>query len=126
MTSVHHGDLQPVPTRPGMRTRELVGPAHGCHSLFVSELVLAPDAAIPLHTHPQEEAFVVLTGRIFFVLGDDIDVVAAGATLRIPPGLPHAVRNDWPEPARCLVAAAADRATWFTEHTTYLEGVPRE
>ncbi|MHB8577317.1 MAG: cupin domain-containing protein [Dehalococcoidia bacterium] len=126
MTSWPLDELQAAPTRPGMRARDLVGSGQGFRSLFVSELELATGAAIPLHTHPQEEAFVVMAGRLVFRLGDEEIEVAAGATVRIPAGVAHAVRNDRPELARSLAAAAADRATWFTERTTYLSGVPRE
>jgi quercetin dioxygenase-like cupin family protein len=126
MTSVPFDELQPVSTRPGMRSRDLIGPAQGFRSLFLSELEMAPGAAIPLHTHPQEEAFVVTAGRLVFRLGEVEEEVGAGATVRIPPGVPHAVRNDSPEPARTFAAAAADRTTWFTACTSYLEGVPRD
>lgn len=126
MTRVPFDDLQPVATRPGMRSRELIGPEQGFRSLFLAELEMAPGAAIPLHTHPQEEAFVVTRGSLVFRLGDVEAEVAAGATVRIPPGVPHAVRNDRAETAHSFAAAAADRTTWFTERTTYIDGVPRE
>ncbi|HLG72082.1 MAG TPA: hypothetical protein VK009_16810 [Chloroflexota bacterium] len=35
------------------------------------------------------------------------------------------VRNELPETAHALTAGAWNRSTWFTEGTTYLEGVPR-
>jgi quercetin dioxygenase-like cupin family protein len=126
MTSWPLAELEPVSTRPGMRARDLIGSAQGFRSLFLSELELAADASIPLHTHPQEEAFVVLSGRLVFRLGEEEVEVAAGTTVRIPAEVPHAVRNARPETARSFAAAAADRATWFTERTTYLEGEPRE
>jgi quercetin dioxygenase-like cupin family protein len=87
---------------------------------------MAPGAVIPLHTHPQEEAFVVTEGKLVFRLDGAELEVAAGTTVRIPPGVPHAVHNNRSETARSLAAAAADRATWFTERTTYLDGLPRE
>jgi quercetin dioxygenase-like cupin family protein len=119
-------DLADVPTRPGMQARTLIGTEHGFTTLFLSEMLMQPGAAIPLHTHPTEEAFVVTEGQVTFVLGDQTLAAAAESVLRIPPGVPHAVRNASSRPARAYAAAAWDRATWFTRATTYIEGVPRE
>ena len=50
--------------RPGFRTRPLIGTKHGFTSFFVSEFLAAEGAAIPLHTHPIEEAIVVTEDRL--------------------------------------------------------------
>ena len=118
--------LEDVPTRPGMQARTIVGDAQGFTTLFLSEMLMQPGAAIPLHTHPVEEAFVVTDGRLSFILGDQTVSAAAESVQRIPPEVPHAVRNDSQAPARAYAAAAWPRSTWFTQATTYLEGTPRE
>ena len=119
-------ELTDVPTRPGMRARTLIGDEQGFTTLFLSEMLMQPGAAIPLHTHPTEEAFVVTQGELAIQLGDDTLLAEADSVVRIPPGVPHAVHNDSSGPARAYAAAAWDRATWFTAATTYLEGRPRE
>lgn len=118
--------LEDVPSRPGMQARTIVGDAQGFTTLFLSEMLMQPGAAIPLHTHPTEEAFVVTEGELTFVLGDQTLATAAEEVVRIPPEVPHAVRNASQQQARAYAAAAWPRSTWFTRATTYLEGVPRE
>lgn len=120
------GDAQPIPTRPGMAGRELIGPEHGVRELFVEELTFAQGAAIPLHQHPIVEAFVVLDGALTFRLGEETLVVGAEHTVTIPPNTPHAVANDAEKVARALAAAPWDHATFFRDVTTYLEGKPRD
>jgi quercetin dioxygenase-like cupin family protein len=117
--------LEDVPSRPGMQARTIVGDAQGFTTVFLSEMLMQPGAAIPLHTHPVEEAFVVTQGRLSFVLGDQTLAADAEQVVRIPPEVPHAVRNASDRPARAYAAAAWNRSTWFTQATTYLEGAPR-
>lgn len=111
--------------RPGIRGRNLIGSEHGVTSLFVSELIMDEGASIPLHTHPTEEAFLVTDGRLTMQVGDETLIARADSVVRIPPGVPHALRNEASEAVRALGAGAWNRATWFTTATTYLEGTPR-
>ena len=126
MTAFPLGDLEPIANRPHMHGRNLVGTEHGATSFFVAEILFEHDAAIPLHTHPAEEAFVVTEGTLTMQVGEQIVEASAESTVVIPAGVPHAVRNARPEAARALAAAGWNRATWFKEATTYLEGLPRE
>jgi quercetin dioxygenase-like cupin family protein len=118
--------LEDVPTRPGLQARTIVGDAQGFTTLFLSEMLMQPGAAIPLHTHPTEEAFIVTEGELAFVLGDQNLSFEAEAVVRVPPHVPHAIRNTSTRPARAYAAAAWPRSTWFSQGTTYLGGVPRE
>ena len=111
-------------SRPGFRTRPLIGTKHGFTSFFVSEFLAAEGAAIPLHTHPIEEAIVVTEGALTVQLGDETLTVPAGSVVRVPPGVPHAFHNHAPEEAHGLGAAAHNLSTFFTEATEYLEGGP--
>ena len=118
-------DFHPLQNRPGTLGRNLVATEHGFTSLFVSELLMDEGASIPLHTHPTEEALVVREGSLAVQVGDQTVIADAESVIRIPPGTPHAVLSRGPERARVLGAAAWNRATWFTEATTYLEGEHR-
>ncbi len=123
--SVHTiGPLQDVPNRPGRRSRDLVGSEHGLDSLFIAETEMDVGSPIPLHTHPIEEAWVVTDGELVVRLGDDTLVVPSGCVVRVPPNVPHAVRNDGDSIARALTAAPWNRATFYSNGTNYLEGVP--
>lgn len=126
MTQLHQlAGLSDIPNRPGMRGRNLIGAEHGVTSLFVGELHMDHGCSIPLHTHPTEEVFVVTEGALTMQLGDETVTAEADSVVCIPPGVPHAVVNRAPQTARALTAGAWNRATWFSEGTTYLEGVPR-
>ena len=118
-------ELADVPNRPGRRSRDLAGSDHGFTNMFLLETELDPGSTIPLHTHPVEEAWVVLEGSLSVSVGDDSVVVPRNAVARVPPGVVHAVSNDGPGVARALTAAPWDRATFYSKATTYLEGVPR-
>ena len=125
MTAHPVDPLQAIETRPGMRGRNLMATEHGFSSFFVAELVFEAGSEIPLHTHPVEEGFVVAEGTLTLRLGDETVVAEAESVVHIPPGVPHAVRNPGPRPARALAGAPWSRATFFSEATTYLEGEPR-
>ena len=119
------GDFHPIQHRPGIRGRNLIATEHGFTSFFVSELLMDTGASIPLHTHPTEEALLVSEGSLTVRVGDQTVVAEAESVVRIPPGVPHAVRNDGRQSVRAYGAAAWNRATWFTQATTYLEGEAR-
>ena len=126
MTAHPLRDFEPVPTRPGTQARDLIATAHGVTSFFLVELRMEQGASVPLHTHPIEEAWVVTSGALTVRIGDETMVAPTESVVRIPPGVPHAVRNDGRAEVRALAGAPHNRATFFTEATTYLEGLARE
>jgi quercetin dioxygenase-like cupin family protein len=127
MTTYPHrlDDLHEVDHRPGMQTRTLIGTDHGVDSFFIDEFRLEEGAQVPLHTHPVEEAWVVTEGRLTLQVGDDTVNVDAECVVRIPPGVPHAVRNQGPDLARAISGAPWNRRTFFREGTTYVSGEAR-
>jgi quercetin dioxygenase-like cupin family protein len=123
--SVHAiGPFEAVPNRPGRRSRDLAGSEHGFDSLFLAETEMDVGSSIPLHTHPIEEAWVVTEGQLVIRLGEEAVVVPSGSVVRVPPDVPHAVRNEGSSVARALTAAPWDRASFHSRATTYLEGLP--
>ena len=126
MSVYPHDDFAAVPTRPGIRARSLIGPAHGITAFFVHESWLEEGAAIPLHTHPVDEVLIVAEGALTVEAGGESDVVPGGHTVVIPPGTPHRLSNHGPAAVRMLAAAAWNHATFYREGSTYLEGEPRE
>lgn len=124
--SVHLlGPFEDVPNRPGRQARNLIGSEHGFDSMFVTDTTMETGSAIPLHTHPVEEGWVVTEGELVLQLGDVSVVAPSGSVVRVPPGVPHAVRNDGPALARALTAAPWSRDKFYSEATTYLEGIAR-
>jgi quercetin dioxygenase-like cupin family protein len=56
----------------------------------------------PLHTHPQDESYVVLDGRLTVKAGDERFELEAGGTAVVPMGVAHTFRVDR-DTARVLV-----------------------
>jgi len=120
-----HGDLTPVPNRPGIAARVLAGPEQGVTSLFIVEDRLEQGATIPLHTHPVDEVLIITAGELTVDVGDERATVGDGQTVVIPPGTPHRLANHGAADVHLLAAAPADRRTFYTEGSHYLEGEPR-
>lgn len=98
------------------------GPDHGRILVFgretggrygLMELTLSPRPGVaqaePVSLGPHrhndiEESFFVQSGRIRFLLGQDVFDLGAGDFVRVPPGTRHGLANAGDEPARLLVS----------------------
>jgi quercetin dioxygenase-like cupin family protein len=58
------------------------------------EFVFPRGASPPLHTHPQDESYFVLEGRLTLQAGEQRVELDAGATAAVPMGVPHTFRVD--------------------------------
>ncbi len=125
MSVYPHDQFGDIPNRPGIQGRTLAGPEHGITTFFIQEDRLETGARIPLHTHPVDEVLVVVEGRLTVTAGAETQTVPSDTTLVIPPGTPHRLVNDGPDSVRILAAAAWNRATFYQQASTYLEGQPR-
>ena len=68
--------------------KALSGIAAGEH-LMLSFLDLAPGCIIPEHSHPHEQAGLVLEGTLRFRIGDEERVASPGEAFIIPPNVVH-------------------------------------
>jgi quercetin dioxygenase-like cupin family protein len=66
------------------------------------EFLFPRGASPPLHTHPEDESYVVLDGHLTVQAADERFELATGATALVPMGVPHTFRVD-SETARVLV-----------------------
>jgi quercetin dioxygenase-like cupin family protein len=66
------------------------------------EFLFPRHASPPLHTHPQDETYIVLEGQLTVQAGEDRIQLDAGATAVVPTGLAHTFRVD-SDTARVLV-----------------------
>ena len=89
MPILNENDSPQVELSPGFERRELVSGELGAESLTVAHATLHPDGGAPLHTHPTEEAMVILEGEAVAWLGDDEVVVRRGQTVLAPAGVKH-------------------------------------
>lgn len=64
---------------------------HGSFSLF--EYRVAPDQGIPFHTHNDDEAFLVLEGKIQFQVGEQQLQLGPGEFAFVAKQTPHMYRN---------------------------------
>jgi quercetin dioxygenase-like cupin family protein len=66
------------------------------------EFLFPHGASPPLHTHPQDESYVVLEGRLTIQAGEERFELDAGGAAVVPMGVAHTFRVD-SETARVLV-----------------------
>jgi quercetin dioxygenase-like cupin family protein len=66
------------------------------------EFLFPHHASPPRHTHPQDESYIVLDGRLTIEAGEQRFTLQAGATAVVPMTVPHTFRVD-SESARVLV-----------------------
>lgn len=66
------------------------------------EFLFPRHASPPLHTHPQDESYVVLEGRLTIQAGDDRFELGTGGAAAVPMGVAHTFRVD-SDAARVLV-----------------------
>lgn len=69
------------------------GKNHGMSSMSFVITETQPGGGPPLHTHPVEEAHVVLSGRVKYTINDSVFTVQAPYIVRIPPDAPHTFMN---------------------------------
>ena len=66
------------------------------------EFLLPQHASPPLHTHPQDETFILLDGRVTFATGDVRSELEPGGIVAVPMGVAHTFRVET-DTARALV-----------------------
>ena len=66
------------------------------------EFLFPRHASPPLHTHPQDESYIVLEGRLTVQAGERRFELEVGAAAVVPMGVPHTFRVD-SDTARVLV-----------------------
>lgn len=83
-------------TKDGSTIRELMHPLqHGNGLQSLAEATVAPGGTTLLHRHQQsEEIYHVISGQGLMTLGDAQIKIRVGDSVRIPPGIAHAVHND--------------------------------
>jgi mannose-6-phosphate isomerase-like protein (cupin superfamily) len=71
----------------------------GSRNLAVTWVEGAPGSQQPVHAHPDsEQAYVIVRGSGRMLLADEEREVGPGTLVFIPPGTPHAIRNNGEEP----------------------------
>ena len=76
--------------------------ADAADTIPVVELAMPKGTMPPLHAHGEDEAIVVVAGRLTFFVGDDVLDVSAGDSFVAPRRVPHTYRVESDEGARWL------------------------
>ena len=95
----------------GRRARRFVGKEAGAVNLTVNELIMGPNSALRLHTHPTDEAIVLLEGNVEMEVGGESKNVTPGHTLLAPPNTPHRLINHTDADARMYTIFPTDNPT---------------
>ena len=108
MPIINKDDVPLPEPEDGRSARRFVTKDAGAANLTVGELVMQHGSALRLHTHPTDEAIVLLEGQVEMVVGDDRHVGSPGDTLLAPPGTPHRLINETGGPARMFTIFPTD------------------
>jgi quercetin dioxygenase-like cupin family protein len=58
------------------------------------EFLLPRGASPPVHTHPQDESYLVMEGQLTLAAGDDRFELGPGGAAALPMGVPHTFRAE--------------------------------
>ena len=97
----------------GAGVRFLLEAARTGHNFSIMEVELPRDQGPPPHEHPWDEAYYVLDGDVWFLVGEDEMVVKTGDFVYAPEGTIHSFRGAGDKPARVLVLDAPATAEGF-------------
>ncbi len=61
-------------------------------NLMLSFVELSPGSEMPIHSHPHEQAGIVLEGEIEFLIGTETHTFTSGQSYLIPENVPHGVK----------------------------------
>jgi mannose-6-phosphate isomerase-like protein (cupin superfamily) len=113
-------ELDSFTTKDGSSIRELAGPAWTpVRKQSLAEATVPPGGATAEHYHPKtEELYYFTSGAGRMRLGDVEGEVRTGDCVVIPPGIPHKLWNDGPDPLVLLCCCAPA----YSDHDTVMTG----
>lgn len=80
----------------------MLGAEYGFESLSVIVTETQPQGGPPLHTHSVEEAHILLSGEVAYVIGDKTFRAAGPYIAKIPAGTPHTFANVGQQPLNLI------------------------
>lgn len=89
-------------------------------TMTIARLTLRKGAVVPRHCHPNEQVTNLESGRLEFRFDDGELILAAGESLQIPGGVPHAVVAL--EDSVALDLFSPPRQDWISGDDAYLRG----
>ncbi len=111
MPIIDHRTTPPFEPADGREARRFVTKARGAANLTIGELVMHHGSALRLHTHPTDEAIILIEGSVQMIVGNESRTVTPGHTLLAPPGTPHRLVNNSGQDARMYTIFPTDNPT---------------
>ena len=87
MPFIRLDDYEAVEIAPGARVRTPYG-----ENIMLSYLELEEGCVVPEHSHPHEQAGMLLEGRMELTIGDETRTCESGEMFVIPGGVTHSAR----------------------------------
>jgi quercetin dioxygenase-like cupin family protein len=75
--------------------------------------VVPPNVVVPLHSHPERETFLILSGALEAFDGAAWRTYGAGEVFDVPSGAKHAFRNTSAAPASVVLVTSASMGRFF-------------
>lgn len=79
----------------GRRTRVIVGPNAfvTAENFVMGHVTINPGGSVPIHSHEQEEVYLILSGQGDFLLDEQVVPIGSGDYVYIKPYSTHRLRN---------------------------------
>lgn len=87
MPFINIDDYEPVELAPGARIRTPYG-----KNIMLSYVEMDEGSLVPTHSHPHEQAGMLLEGQLELTIGDESRVCEPGDLFIIPANTPHSAR----------------------------------
>ena len=115
MPFIHSDELPKMELFPGALSGIIAG-----DRLMLSFLVLEHGGVVPEHSHPHEQAGLMLTGRLKFKVGDEERLMEPGDAFLVPSNVVHG--GEVVEgPARVLDIFSPVREDYAQQYNKYVE-----
>lgn len=97
------------------------------NNFSLMEVALPRDQGPPPHDHPWDEAYYIIEGDVWFLVGDKEQVFSTGDFIYAPGGMVHSFRGAGERPARVLVFdAPATAEGFFREASQEIKNIPED
>lgn len=83
---------------PGVMLTRAIEHENGTAAVTLGKLEIQPGSQIPPHSHPVEDAQIVLSGKGVLIEGDEEFPIEAGCHSWVPGNIRHGVKNTGDEP----------------------------
>jgi quercetin dioxygenase-like cupin family protein len=94
----------------------------GLYAMF--EVTDTFGGSVPVHSHPWEETFYILEGEIEIQVGNQREILGAGAMSHIPANAVHAFKITSDIARALLIVAPASAADFYREAGTKITSMP--